>query len=263
MSYVAPTPPDDFYRDRNQHHRHGSRHRQPAPMPPKLIRRGSDRHIESGPTRYSESGSVRCSERDRSDMSSMNVSSSLNVSQIGAPSTLSMRPPPPPPPSVPKSSGQEATRTWPVPDNVLDCTVGSCAVVDQETTVDRRKRVASENGMQYEALASVWTGDVADAKAHLFTPEGFPRFLLALEVWKLLIKTYFHWFQIPRSSCTRTWEEIVDNLLKMPQGSVMDVSFQAWAFGCLCKFYLEDRKREIRKDYEEYDPDHPSMLTTI
>ena len=150
-----------------------------------------------------------------------------------------------------------------MPGNVLECATEPCA---PESTVDRRKRVATENDMRYDALQSVWTGDLADAKRHLFNPEGFPRFMLTLEVWKPLIRAYFHWFSIPRSACTRVWEDIVDGLLKLPEGGErMDAEFQAWAFGCLCKFHLEDRRNEERARSERgggYDPDRPSIAQT-
>lgn len=212
MSYVAPTPPDDFYRDKSQRHRHS---RQPAAIPPKMVKCPLPRYDAPPPVV------------------------------------------PPPPPAAAQaytaaSSGQEATRMWPVPGNVLDC-MATCAY---EPSIDRKKRIADENNMQFGMLEPVWTGNFADVNRHLFTPEGSPRFTLTLDVWKPLIRTYFHWFMIPRIMCTRVWEEIVNNLLKLPPDA-MDVAFQAWAFGCLCKFHLEDK---MRKEHAEYDPQHP-MLT--
>jgi hypothetical protein len=41
----------------------------------------------------------------------------------------------------------------------------------------------------------------------------------------------------------------------MPQQWVITVNFQAWAYGCLCQFYLMSRKSGT-----EYDPNNPGYL---
>jgi hypothetical protein len=52
-------------------------------------------------------------------------------------------------------------------------------------------------------------------------------------------------------------------LLKLPGFEQnADLAFQAWVFGCLCKFHLEDSKnRRLAKSQatEEYNPQHPDL----
>lgn len=108
-------------------------------------------------------------------------------------------------------------------------------------------------------LRTSWLGECANVKNDLFNAQGGPNFLLTVDVWKPLIRTYFAWFSIPRSQCTRIWGDIVDCLLKLPDGS-MDAVFQSWAFGCLCKFHLEDRKMRETASRDEYDPEKPIVI---
>lgn len=254
MSYVAPKPPSDFFKEKSA--RHSQSDGKYSSIPPKLMKitRVSSIH-GCGSSSSSGSGHTRDDRRRRDDHRGSRdraFSPPRSSYYNAAPAFMSTMPPVCPP---------EPTRVWPVPENILDCSVESCAMRDasdigMESAVDRRKRIALQNNMNYETLESTWIGDRWNVRTDLFNPEGFPNFLLNVDVWKPLLETYFHWFCIPRSACTRVWEEIVDNLLKIPKGMGMDVPFQAWAFGCLCKFHLEDRKMEIRR---EYDPQHPSM----
>lgn len=242
MSYVAPKPPSDFFSEKSPHYSRSDSHRKHiSSVPPKLMRisRYSPGQIPSSQDRE---------DRRRRDDHRGSRDRDRSPSRPSYYSASTMPPVCPP----------EPTRVWPVPENVLDCTVESCAIPSptSESVKDRRKRIALQNNMQYDVLEPVWIGDRWNVKANLFNPDGSPGFLLNVDVWKQLIETYFHWYCIPRSACTRVWEEIVDNLLKIPKEMGMDVPFQAWAFGCLCKFHLEDRKMEMRR---EYDPQHPSM----
>lgn len=127
---------------------------------------------------------------------------------------------------------------------------------------ERFARILSENGLDVGLLEPIWTEPWPDVKKHLFDPiTSAPRFLLKVEVWKPVVKAYFAWYYIPREQCTHMWAEIVDMLLRLPPENSGSSEFKAWAYGCLCRFYLEDLKK-IRPSVEppksaapaQYDP---------
>jgi hypothetical protein len=124
----------------------------------------------------------------------------------------------------------------------------------------RRSRCAAENGMSYNELAAAWPGKKKDPKSHFFYPNGAVRWVTTVDVWKPLVRAYFGWFAIPRSECTSVWGDIVDGLLAIESrfpDKPLSPEFSAWAYACLCKFYLQDRKKALAT--VEYDPDHPGM----
>jgi hypothetical protein len=114
---------------------------------------------------------------------------------------------------------------------------------------DRLLRILAENKLDPAIIEPVWTEPWPDVKRHLFVPHTTsPRFLLDVDVWKPVINAYFAWYCIPREQCTHVWTDIVDMLLRLPPGMSGNADFRAWAYGCLCKFYLEDRKGTKQPD---------------
>lgn len=110
---------------------------------------------------------------------------------------------------------------------------------------ERLLRILSDYDLNPEIMGTLWLSDSwPDIKKHLFVPEtGLPRFVLSSEVWRPVIRAYFAWYNISREQCTLIWADIVDMLLRLPDGGSGDAEFRAWAYGCLCKFFLEDRQR--------------------
>jgi hypothetical protein len=122
-----------------------------------------------------------------------------------------------------------------------------------------RSKIAEDNGLKYADLEQAWTGDRPDVSAHFFQWDGSPKFFLLVDIWKPLLRAYFAWYGIPREQCTRVWGDIVDHLLSMEQGhGPLPPDFALWAYGCLCRFYLEDRKKITNPVTEEYDPENPA-----
>lgn len=153
-------------------------------------------------------------------------------------------PPPPPPPQVYMQQHvqgtQSAQQQW------------------QPTEADisefvRKSGIANGNGLKIEDLEAAWQGKYPNVAAHLFFPNGAPRFLLSLDIWKPLMRAYFAWFSIPRDKCTVIWGDIVNCIIRAEQEMQIPTEFTSWAYGCLCRFYLEDRKQQA------YDPDKPEM----
>ena len=131
------------------------------------------------------------------------------------------------------------------------------------TSTDRECQIASEHGLDFAFLRGVWTGQKPLVRSHLFILDktGFqPIMDLDLAKWKPLIRCYFQWFKIHRSQCTQVWSEIVECLLAHCDcaGVVMPVEFSSWVFGCLCKFYLEDKKMTTCKQEQLYNPEIPT-----
>lgn len=125
---------------------------------------------------------------------------------------------------------------------------------------ERLSRLSAEHGIDVTSMEPIWIESYPDAKRHLFDPNtNLPRFALNLAIWKPLINAYFTWYTIPRAHCTRVWADIVDMLLRVPPGYAGNAEFKAWAYGCLCVFYLEDRyKAKLNgKDLcsSQYDPE--------
>lgn len=128
--------------------------------------------------------------------------------------------------------------------------VVSCA---PQAPRERLSKILAENNLNPALIEPLWTEPWPDVKTHLFDPAtGLPRFVLNVEVWKPVIKAYFAWYCIPREQCTHVWADIVDMLLRLPLDTSGDSEFKVWAYGCLCKFFLEDRKRQ--KTDVEYVP---------
>jgi hypothetical protein len=126
---------------------------------------------------------------------------------------------------------------------------------------DRLLRILAENSLDPALIEPVWVESWPDVKRHLFDPATLaPRFVLRAEVWKPVIKAYFAWYSIPREECTHVWADIVDMLLRLPPEGSGDADFRAWAYGCLCKFFLEDRNKTRMSSSSEphastqYDP---------
>lgn len=135
-------------------------------------------------------------------------------------------------------SRHHETSATPVVSQTVDCS--QISVPSKERLV----KIATENGLDPEALRFIWTEPWPDVRRHLFDPtkNGMPRFILKTEIWKPLIKTYFSLYSIPREQCTHIWADIVDMLLLLPPAQSGDAEFKSWAYGCMCKFYLEDRQ---------------------
>jgi len=131
------------------------------------------------------------------------------------------------------------------------------ATIDDQRA--RHARVAHENGLDFEQLDKAWEGRTPDVKRHLFHPDGSPRYVIDVEIWRPLVRAYFVWFDIPRENCTRVWEEIVDCLLRLNTVAPLPEGFQAWAYGCFIKFYLGDRQRQRVSKTEAYDPMAPHL----
>jgi hypothetical protein len=132
--------------------------------------------------------------------------------------------------------------------------------IDDRTAL--HAKVARDNGLDYAQLEGAWKGQGVDVKSHLFWPDGTPRYVVSVDIWRPLIRAYFAWFDIPRENCTQVWEDIADNLLRLDAAHPLPVDFQAWAYGCLVKFYLADKKlqRESTMKVEEYDPMAPKLF---
>lgn len=112
---------------------------------------------------------------------------------------------------------------------------------------DRLETILKENGLDAAMIWPIWREPWPDVKLHLFDPvTGLPRFMVTIDVWKPVIRAYFSWYNIPREQCTHIWADIVDQLLRLPPTQSGDADFRAWAYGCLCKFYLEDNKLAVR-----------------
>lgn len=125
----------------------------------------------------------------------------------------------------------------------------------------RRSKIADDNGLRYADLEQAWTGPSPNVAAHFFQADGTPRFMVVVDIWKPLVRAYFAWYGIPREQCTRIWADLVDQLLALEQrvGTPMPCDFAAWAYGCLCRFYLDDRKKITLSVTEEYDPEAPGF----
>lgn len=119
-----------------------------------------------------------------------------------------------------------------------------CAVRGTQMSKERLLGILKENNLDSALIEPIWTDMWPDVGKHLFDPTtSLPRFALSTEVWKPVIKAYFAWYCIPREQCTHVWGDIVDMLLRLSRRMDVDAEFKVWAYGCLCKFYLEDRRR--------------------
>jgi hypothetical protein len=137
----------------------------------------------------------------------------------------------------------------------------------------RRANLCYKNGLDYAVLKDSWVGERAIPRTQLFS-SGIPKFRTIKDVWRPLIDTYFHWFKIPRERFSDVWSDIVECILQLKGVYVPDPEFRLWAFGCMIRFILEDRKpkrtyTEINSIYstpfpraataeEQYDPMFPS-----
>jgi hypothetical protein len=175
------------------------------------------------------------------------------------PSQMWSKTAPPPPAPVPGSPHLVVERVaWDPDKPVVDTTIVSPG--SQTTEQLRRARIASDYVLDFNLLSEAWVGSWPDPKTHLFGPDGNPRFTLDVDIWKPLVKAYFAWFCIPRELCVEIWAEIVDSLLRISGQYVPSNKFQAWAYGCLSKFFLEDRQTQQRHRHlgvDSYDPERP------
>lgn len=124
---------------------------------------------------------------------------------------------------------------------------------------DRLSKIAWENGLDPKALRPLWVRPVFRPDRDLFDAKtGAPRFTLSVDVWKPVVRAYFAWCRVRREQCTNAWSDIVDLILRRSREESISDAFKAWAYGCLCIFLLEDRKKKETEVEGPggYDPDN-------
>jgi hypothetical protein len=104
-----------------------------------------------------------------------------------------------------------------------------------------KREICAVNKLDYERVRSDWKTERHDVRDNLF-PRGSPRYILDTDIWKPVINAYFAWYEIPREDAAGVWADIVDCLLRMPPVHSMGERFEAWAYGCFCRFYLMGRR---------------------
>lgn len=171
----------------------------------------------------------------------------------------------------------------PAPSSTSSASASASAPASASESELEHRAIALYNKLDYEGLAIDWVGDAPDPLRHMFTPDGVPRYYFELDLWKPLVRAYFAWFRVPPRDSTKTWTAIVEGLLDYEsRGGVLPPPFAAWAYSCLCKFYIRDTREHQRESQAqrlrqqsgaatpsaampeatfspEYDPEHPAM----
>ena len=118
--------------------------------------------------------------------------------------------------------------------------------------------VVVDQAPDFSLLVATWTNKFPIPRLHLFYPNKTPKVCLLIDLWKPLINTYFRHYNIPRERCTQVWMDIVECIFMVPNDPdyLPNHEFCAWAYGCMCRFVLEDR----RLDVEAYNPETPGYF---
>jgi hypothetical protein len=108
--------------------------------------------------------------------------------------------------------------------------------------------MTSGNDPDYTPLVSTWdiTPRIPIPSVQLFYPNKTPKVAFVVDLWKPMINIYFNFYSVPRANYARVWMDIVSCIFNVPKDPdyAPSVEFCAWAFGCMCRFVLEDRQIE-------------------
>lgn len=130
------------------------------------------------------------------------------------------------------------------------------------TKLAARKRVAEKNGQTFERLLEEW-GDGVDVRRALFTRNDqgstFPKYTTDVSQWKSLIHDFCEWHGITGlDDIVSLWSDVNDTLMTCPDyDKCVNPEFRAWAYGCMCKFILEQRR--LARTRVPYSPGHPAL----
>lgn len=136
--------------------------------------------------------------------------------------------------------------------DVIPCTAGIDAAVRK---LESRKALALRIGTTFGWLCEHW-GDEMHVRKHLFstTQDGSLKPVIppVMDKWKQLIKDYGEWHGIRAlPDVIKFWSELIDAFLMCRDfESQTDPAFKAWAYGCLCRFVLEQRKQDAAPKYD-------------
>ena len=101
----------------------------------------------------------------------------------------------------------------------------------------------------FSKLIVTWTEPYPIPSQQLFYPNKTPKVFFLLEFWKKLIDDYFRHYAIPRHKYGQVWTDIVECIISIPNDPDYfgNAEFYAWAFGCMCRFVIEDKKRAEKR----------------
>jgi len=170
---------------------------------------------------------------------------------------------------------QRSTVEW-APTSVCTDPVAMANLHRAVSKLVMRKGIAERVGnMSFEMLHAEW-GDAVDVKSAFFyytaEPERlmYPKYPPTVARWKALIHDYCEWHEITRlDQIVSLWSDITDAFMSCPDyDQKVNSDFRAWAYGCMCKFVLEQRKQNrihanktgsslVYDTTVPYSPEHP------
>jgi hypothetical protein len=128
-----------------------------------------------------------------------------------------------------------------------------------------REHIAQCCGISLDRLSHEWSGPpVPSRDLFLCGPASVggkltPKAPYEISRWKTLVRCYCKWHAIEHiAQIVDMWCGLVDAFLAC-ESFQRDASaqFQAWVFGCLAKFVLEQRRKKASL---EYDPENPQPI---